>query len=40
MQGKINRKDYGVSWSKVLDTGGALVGDEVELNASLELIKQ
>ena len=38
--GKINRKDYGVSWSKLLDNGGAVVGDEVELNASLELVKQ
>lgn len=40
VQGKINRKDYGVSWSKLLDNGGAVVGDEVELNASLELVKQ
>jgi len=38
--GTINRKDYGVSWSKLLDNGGAVVGDEVELNASIELVKQ
>lgn len=27
--GKINRKDFGVSWNKVLDTGGLVVSDEV-----------
>jgi polyisoprenoid-binding protein YceI len=27
--GKINRQDFGVSWSKLLDTGGLVVSDEV-----------
>ncbi len=28
----INRKDFGVSWNKILDTGGAVSGDEVEFH--------
>ena len=37
--GKINRKDYGVSWSTMLDQGGAVVGDVVDLVANIELKK-
>ena len=37
---KINRQDFGVSWSKALDGGGALVGDEVTITIDLEAVKQ
>jgi polyisoprenoid-binding protein YceI len=37
--GKINRKDYGISWGAVLDNGGAVVSDEVQLKISVELTK-
>jgi len=37
--GKINRKDFGVSWSKMLDQGGAVVGDVVDLVANIEITK-
>jgi polyisoprenoid-binding protein YceI len=37
--GKINRKDFGVSWSKLLDQGGAVVGDVVDLVANIEITK-
>ncbi len=37
--GNINRKDFGVSWSKLLDQGGAVVGDVVELVANIEITK-
>ncbi len=36
--GTINRKNFGVNWNKVLDTGGLVVGDEVQLE--LEAIRQ
>jgi polyisoprenoid-binding protein YceI len=36
----LNRKDYGVSWNRTLDAGGVLLGDEVEVNIALEVIKQ
>ncbi|MET0463588.1 MAG: YceI family protein [Chitinophagaceae bacterium] len=38
--GKINRQDYGLTWSAVTEAGGVVVGDEVKLAANLELIKQ
>lgn len=36
----LNRKDYGVSWNRALDTGGFVLGDEVEVTVNLEVIKQ
>jgi polyisoprenoid-binding protein YceI len=35
--GKINRKDWNLSWNKTLDAGGLAVGDDVTLNIDLEL---
>jgi polyisoprenoid-binding protein YceI len=34
--GKINRQDWGVSWSRSLDSGGLVVSDEVEINLEIE----
>jgi len=39
LSGKIKRSDYGIKWNKTLDTGGAVVGDEVNLEIQLELVK-
>ena len=38
-EGKINRKDFGMNWSKTLDNGGLVVGDEVQLKLDIECIK-
>ena len=38
--GKINRQDFGMKWSKALDTGGLVVGDDVDINIEIEVIKQ
>jgi len=35
----INRKDFGLNWSKTLEAGGLVVGDEVKIELDLELIK-
>lgn len=35
--GKVSRKDFGVSWSKSLDGGGVVVGDDVKIQLDLEL---
>jgi polyisoprenoid-binding protein YceI len=35
----INRKDYGIVWNKALDSGGALLGDEVKIAINLEAAK-
>ncbi len=37
---KINRKDWGLTWNQVLEAGGVLVAEEVEINIELELTKQ
>ncbi len=37
---KINRKDWGLTWNAVLETGGIAVGDEVSIDIELELTKQ
>jgi polyisoprenoid-binding protein YceI len=38
--GKINRKDWGLNWNAVLETGGVLVSDEVKINAEVQFVKQ
>ena len=38
--GKINRKDFGLTWNKALEGGGFLVGDEVTLDISVEAIEK
>ena len=38
--GKINRKDFGISYGGVLDNGGAMIGDDVSLNIDVELLKK
>ena len=38
--GKINRKDFGVNWSKSLDGGGLVVGDDVTIQLDLEFVKK
>jgi polyisoprenoid-binding protein YceI len=35
----INRKDFGITWNKSMDSGGVVVGDEVPVRIELELIK-
>lgn len=36
----INRKDFGLTWNAMLEAGGVLVGDEVEINIDAEFVKQ
>jgi polyisoprenoid-binding protein YceI len=38
--GKINRKDFGLTWNATLETGGMLVSDEVKVNCEIQLVKQ
>ena len=40
ISGKINRGDYGLKWSALTEAGGLVVGEEVKLAISAELIKQ
>jgi polyisoprenoid-binding protein YceI len=36
---KINRQDFGLTWNKVLDTGGIMIGNEVKVILEVELVK-
>jgi len=38
-EGKFNRKDFGMIWNKTLDSGGLVVGDEVQIRLDIECIK-
>jgi len=38
--GTIDRRDFGLTWNKVLETGGLLVGNEVRIILEVEAIKQ
>jgi len=35
---KINRQDFGVAWNKTLDSGGVVVGDEVNVTLDVEMV--
>ena len=37
---KIDRKDFGINWSKVIDGGGLMVGDEVAISVDVEATTQ
>lgn len=40
INGKINRKDFGLNWNAATETGGVLVGDDVKINCEVQLIKK
>jgi polyisoprenoid-binding protein YceI len=40
MQGKLNRKDWGLTWNSLLETGGMMVGEDITLNVQLQFIQK
>ena len=36
----LDRKDYNITWNRVLDEGGVLLGDEVKVTIDLEMIRK
>lgn len=40
VSGKINRKDFGLTWNATLETGGVLVSDDVRVACEIQMIKQ
>jgi polyisoprenoid-binding protein YceI len=40
IQGKINRKDWGLNWNAALEAGGVLVGEEVLFEIDVQLARQ
>lgn len=39
ISGTINRKEFGLSWSAVTETGNVVVGDKVKLQLNVQLVK-
>jgi polyisoprenoid-binding protein YceI len=37
---KIHRKDFGLVWNEALETGGVVVGDEVEITIDMEIYRK
>ena len=37
--GKLNRKDFGLTWNKTLEAGGVAVGEDVDLQIDVELVQ-
>lgn len=37
---QLNRKDYGINYHEVLETGAMAVGEEVELEINTEAVKE
>ena len=35
---KIDRKDFGITWNKTLDSGGTLLGDDVDITLNIEAV--
>ncbi len=40
LNGKINRKDWGLNWNAALEAGGVLVSDDVKISGDLQFVKQ
>ena len=36
----LNRMDYGVAWNRVLEGGGTMLGDDVEIRINVEALRQ
>lgn len=36
----VNRQDYGVKWNRVLDAGGAVLGDDIKISIAIEADRQ
>ncbi|MCA6441611.1 MAG: YceI family protein [Sediminibacterium sp.] len=40
ISGKINRSDFGLTWSAVTEAGGVVVSEEVKLHLAVQMVKQ
>lgn len=40
ISGKINRKDFGLTWNAVTEAGGVMVSEEVRIAAEIQLIEK
>ncbi len=40
VSGKLSRKEFGIIYGSTAETGGVLLGDEIKINAEIQLVKQ
>ena len=40
INGKINRKDFGLTWNGITEAGAIVVGEDIKLSINLQFIKQ
>lgn len=40
VSGKINRKDFGLTWSAITEAGAVVVGEDIKLQFNVQFIKQ
>jgi polyisoprenoid-binding protein YceI len=38
-KGKIDRRDFGLTWNQALETGGVLVGNDIKINIEAQAVK-
>jgi len=38
-KGKIDRRDFGLTWNQLLEAGGVAVGNEIKINVEVEAVK-
>ena len=39
-KGKIDRRDFGLTWNQALETGGVLVGNDIKIDLEIQAVKQ
>jgi polyisoprenoid-binding protein YceI len=39
-KGSIDRKDFGLSWNQILETGGLMVGERIDIEIEVEAVRQ
>jgi polyisoprenoid-binding protein YceI len=40
INGKLNRKDFGLNWNAALEAGGVMVSNVIKINAEVQFVKQ
>ena len=39
LSGKIDRRDFGLTWNQALETGGVVVGNDIKISIEVEAVK-
>jgi len=40
VEGRISRKEFGLTWNAVTEAGSVVVSDEIKIHAEIQLVKQ